>query len=106
MKPPAFCIDDLSRDTKLSAILAKVPAWARDAGMAVPDARDLRLAINVELQGGRCSGVSGPFSMMTIPTRSPASQRRLRQHMLRVVGGTRKAAPHASSLHQTPLEST
>jgi len=25
----------------------KVPAWARDAGMAVPDARDLRLAIKV-----------------------------------------------------------
>ena len=50
MQPPAFCIDDVSRDTKLSAILAKVPAsWERDAEMAVPDTRDLRLAIKVKV---------------------------------------------------------
>ena len=42
VQPHVFCIDDMERNTKLSAILAKVPAWARDAGMAVPDARDLR----------------------------------------------------------------
>ena len=43
----SFCIDDVSRDTKLSDILAKVLAWARNAGMAVPDARDLAINIKV-----------------------------------------------------------
>ena len=44
VRPPAFCIDDVARDSTVRAILGEVPNWARGAGLAALYARDLRLA--------------------------------------------------------------